>query len=84
MIQFEVGKKYGVRSACDYTCIFSFKVVRRTAKNLWVAEDCQPAKTKRVKIHVQDGVEYVWPNGRYSMAPILRANRETSNMAVAG
>ncbi len=84
MIRFEAGKEYRERSASDYTCILSFNVVRRTDKNVWISDRAFHKTTIRRRIHVSDGVEYIWPLGKYSMAPILRANRETSNMAVVG
>ena len=31
MAQFQVGKTYATRSACDHDCIFSFTILARTA-----------------------------------------------------
>ena len=71
MLEFEAGKTYEARSACDYDCIFSFEVVRRTARTITFLHHGQE-KTRGVK---QDsgGEEFCFPLGRYSMAPTIRA-----------
>jgi hypothetical protein len=72
MSKFETGKTYEGRSVCDHDCIFSIKVVRRTAKTLCVFIKGQAgAKTLRIGEH--NGVEFVKPFGSYSMAPIIKA-----------
>ena len=45
--QFVVNKKYSVRSLCDYDCIFSFKVVRRTKKSIWITEKGSDTPVRR-------------------------------------
>ncbi len=67
LIGFEVGKTYTTRSACDYNCIISITVLRRTAKTI-TTED----KTFRVSTGY-DGFETVKPWGRGSMMPIISA-----------
>jgi biotin synthase-related radical SAM superfamily protein len=58
------------RSICDSACTFSARVIKRTAKSLLLLID---GEQKRVKIqHDQDGNEYCFPFGRFSMAPIFR------------
>lgn len=37
--QFEVGKTYYTRSICNHDCIFSVKVIKRTAKTVVVLKD---------------------------------------------
>lgn len=73
MLKFETGKTYEARSACDYDCIFSFAVVRRTAKTITFVDRNQEV-TRGVK---QDagGEEFCFPRGRFSMAPIIRAHK---------
>ena len=34
MNTFEIGKEYFARSACDHDCIFTVKIVKRTAKTV--------------------------------------------------
>lgn len=66
-MNFQAGKTYTARSVCDYNCIFSVEVVSRTAKTLKTADG------KTLRIGVYEGVEFVKPEGSYSMAPIVRA-----------
>lgn len=68
MKQFEVGKTYSTRSACDHDCIISITVASRTAKTIRTTE----GKTLRPSVY--DGAEMVKPFGSYSMAPVIRAS----------
>lgn len=63
---FETGKTYTTRSACDHNCIFSIKVVSRTAKTIKTVDKFGEPRTYRVS--VSGGVERV-SMGSYSMAP---------------
>ena len=71
MKTFQVGKNYTTRSACDHDCIFSFEVTARTAKTITIKSNFGE---KRCKIAIQGDEEYALPLGRYSMAPVIRAN----------
>lgn len=75
MKQFEVGSTYSCRSICDYDCIFSFMVVSRSAKTVTI-RGVNNARDARRKVRVVDGVEHIDPLGRYSMSPVLTAERE--------
>lgn len=66
MEKFEVGKKYRVRSIGDAELFFEIEVVSRTAKTITTEKG-------RLKIHAYDGSEVCYPEGRYSMAPTVRA-----------
>lgn len=68
--RFQVGRTYQARSICDYDCIISVTVERRTAKRL-TAKVGNAVKTLGIGIH--DNAEFVRPWGRYSMAPIVSA-----------
>lgn len=72
MSKFESGKTYTTRSVCDHNCIFSIQVERRTAKTIMAFVD-GAKESQRLGITVHNGEEMVWPTGRYSMAPIIRA-----------
>ena len=72
MKKFEVNKKYYGTSACDHNCIFELVVIARTEKTIKVLFE---NKTKNLKIHNCDG-EFVFPYGQYSLAPVIRAERE--------
>ena len=36
MKTFEVGKTYTCRSICDYECIYSFEILKRTDRSVWI------------------------------------------------
>ena len=76
MIKFITGKIYFCRSTCDHEAIFKYKIERRSEKSVWI-EDMQTGLVQRktVKIWYDDTKEAVWPEGRYSMAPILTAEK---------
>jgi hypothetical protein len=69
---FIAGRTYSTRSACDYDCIFTIKVVRRTAKSVWIEE--RDGTVSRRAIQVWNGCEHFYPFGRYSMAAIIGAD----------
>ena len=71
MKTFKPGKTYSTRSICDHNCIFSFKILRRTAKSVWVKVH---GETVRRVIEVYDNKETFSPFGKYSMAAIISAN----------
>ncbi len=77
---FQVGATYEARSICDHNCVWSFRVIARTAKFVTLEADTyrnygNAANTKRVGVGVWDGVECASPLGTYSMSPTIRANR---------
>ena len=74
MEKFEAGKTYMMRSACDHECVWKFTVMSRTAQMITIKDEygkvrkCRVSKTCALE-------ESIFPLGRYSMAPILRASR---------
>ena len=64
------GQVLKARSACDYDCIFSVKVLDRKGSFATVQAH---GESKRVKVRSDDRGEYVYALGKYSMAPIFRA-----------
>ena len=70
MITFEPGKFYSTRSACNYDCIITARIIKRTAKTVTAEVE---GKVKTFRPGIYDGAEYIRPWGSYSMAPILRA-----------
>jgi hypothetical protein len=73
MKTFEIGKTYAVRSICDYDCIYSFKILSRTAKQITVEVHGEIVKRG---ISVWEDVEQFKPFGSYSMAAIISADKE--------
>jgi hypothetical protein len=72
-MQFQVGKTYQTRSACDYDTVFSFTVVSRTAKTIKLKSHFEITSRK---VYLTDGVEHCNPRGTYSMHPVIRASKE--------
>lgn len=75
MTKFKVGTTYQTRSLCDYDCIFSVTILGRTEKTVTIERN---GKQVRRKIRVLDNVERIDPFGRYSMSPIIKADREVA------
>lgn len=74
MKKFEIGREYSMRSCGDYNCVWTYKVIARTAKTITIT-DGEETKKCRVNKKVSEfcGQESIFPLGQYSMAPILRA-----------
>jgi len=72
MTKFEQGKTYFTRSVCDHDCIIRVTVAKRTAKTIVTDEG------KRLRISEWNGVEQVSPWGKFSMSPIVSADREAA------
>lgn len=71
-IQFQVGRTYYDRSACDCDTIFSFNILARTAKSVTIEVH---GRTQRRGITVYDGVEQFKPFGTYSMCAVVCADK---------
>lgn len=71
-LKFIVGRTYSVRSICDYDCVFRFEVVARTEKTVTLSSH---GKQVRRKVRTVNGAEACDPHGRYSMSPVLSAER---------
>lgn len=70
--KFEVGKTYSTASIGDSECIFSFVILRRTAKSIWAEIH---GKVERRMVYIYDGIERFKPFGNYSMAAVISANK---------
>lgn len=75
MKRFEIGKTYSMSSACDHECVWTYIVAERTASTITLVDSYGEAKKCRINSKYSEycGAEVVFPLGRYSMAPILRA-----------
>ena len=71
MRQFEVGTTYETRSACDWDCMFQFEIVARSKKTITIKRRNGSLVNRRV-IETTD-TEMCFPDGRYSMAPVITA-----------
>lgn len=70
MKKFEVGKIYSCRSIGDSDCIFAFEILKRTKSTVTI--NARGDVTTR-RVFELDGGEAIYPLGKYSMAPLLRA-----------
>lgn len=74
MKKFIVNKMYYTTSIGDHNCVYSFLITKRTEKNVWVSEYSQ--KPKRRKIYFNnDDREFIFPDGIYSMCPVIHADK---------
>ena len=79
--KFKVGKKYSMRSICDYECVWTYKVIARTDSTV-VLQQVRNGKPSgeqaRFRINRQlsgyHKAEAVRPLGTYSMCPTLTAD----------
>ncbi len=74
MTTFEARKTYFFRYICDADSRVEIKIERRTAKSVWITGDGYTHERRAIKID-DSGTEFIFPEGRYSMAPVLRASR---------
>ena len=72
--RFFINNTYSTRSSCNHECVYTFKIIKRTEKNVWILEAGEKEIIRR-KIIMYEGVETTYPLGKYSMAPILRADK---------
>lgn len=81
MKTFEIGQSYFCRSVCDYDCVWTYKIVSRTAKT--ITTEC--GKTFRInkKLTEWHEAEAVYPSGQYSMCPVLEAGKIVKEPQVA-
>lgn len=76
MTKFEIGKKYSISSICNHETTWDYEVVSRTDHTITI-KDLFDGKIKKCRISKglseYEGYECVYPLGKYSMCPILRA-----------
>lgn len=72
IIKFIPGQLLKTSAVSNHETIYTAQVIKRTDKTIVIFED---GKLKRCKIHVFDDVELIYPDGRYSKAPVYKANR---------
>ena len=71
---FKVGVTYYVRATGDWDCVYTFKVVRRTRKTVWL-ESCHSDKPQARRVENWcGGAETCSPLGRHAMSPMLSAD----------
>jgi len=82
MKKFEVGKEYATRSTCNYDCVFAYTVIGRTEKTVKIRDIFGKVKTCRIieELSKRNNAESIYPEGKYSMAPVIYANRPVENV----
>lgn len=80
MIKFEVGKDYSMRSACYHDCVWTYRVIARTARTVTLEDDKGRVKKCHIRTCDQSYSEAVYPLGNYSMCPVLRAENVVKEM----
>ena len=74
MTKFEAGKTYFMRAIGDHECVWKYTVTKRTASTVTLDNGKETILSKiNKKVNEWNNTESVFPLGRYSMAPILRA-----------
>lgn len=71
--KFEVGLNYSMNFICDAGLHVTFKCIKRTGKTVTL-QSKHDKVTKKLGTD-SSGMEYIYPYGKYSMAPILRAKK---------
>ena len=75
--KFRVNQCLRARSICDYNCVFYGYVIDRTENTLTLNLESESYGIKKRKIYKdEEGNEYCFPFGKYSMAPIFRAEEK--------
>lgn len=70
---FTVGTTYTCRSAVDSDFVMAWTVTGRSAKFITVVDGS--GRSKRVGVKRDAQGEWALPDGTYSMAPVIRADR---------
>ena len=75
MATFKTGDNLATASICNSDCIFKAKVIKRTKCTVTIEQYGRDVKRCKVQ-HDDEGNEFIYPHGTYSMAAIFRANRD--------
>ena len=78
---FEVGKRYYMRSACNYDVMWFFTVISRTKKFITLQDD--KGRVRRRGVYVYHNEEHANPLGTFSMAPVLAAGNMVSDEVIS-
>ena len=75
-MNFKAGTTYKSRFISDADSTFEVRVIKVTAKTVTFAHP-HTGEPTRAKVMNHDGVDFFFPMGRYSMAPVIKASRAT-------
>lgn len=71
--RFQVGKTYETRSPADREVKYRVTVVSRTPSFVTISFLASQAKDRRCKVYEHKGEEFCYPDGKYSLCPVLTA-----------
>ena len=74
MSNFENNTTYSGRFITDSDAVLEVRVIKRTAKTVTYVHP-HTGDEQRAKIHTEEGTEFFFPMGHYSMAPVIKADR---------
>ena len=78
-MQFIANKTYTLRLATDHESIMTFRITRRSQASVWLqrlsSEGKATGEPVRRSVVPHNGNETCFPLARYSMAPILSAEK---------
>ena len=75
MKKFEIGKEYTHGWIGDCELFTTWKVIKRTAQTVTIKNDRETKTCKIIKVLSEmENAETIYPFGKYSMCPTLRAN----------
>ena len=76
MQRFKTGKTYYCRMIVDADQVLRYHIDRRTKKSVWITGGIdQNHKRRKINVAIEGEVEIIFPDGQYSMAPVLRADK---------
>lgn len=78
---FEVGKRYFMRSACNYEVVWVYTVISRTKKFVTLQDD--KGRVRRRGVYVYRNEECANPLGSFSMAPVLAADNVVKDKVIS-
>lgn len=74
MKKFEIGKEYTHGWIGDSELFTTWKVIKRTAQTVTIKNDRETKTCKIIKVLSEmENAETIYPFGKYSMCPTLRA-----------
>lgn len=72
--KFEVGMRYNMNFIGDVSLQVTFKCIKRTGKTVTLQSKHEQV-TKKICTEGMTQMEYIYPYGKYSMAPILKSKK---------
>lgn len=79
MLKFEIGSTYNMTSPGDHNCVWTYKVLKRTACTVTLTDGKKDITCRINKAYTNyRDAETVFPLGQYSLCPVLSADKKIS------